>query len=281
MKFTPKQLNGNINVSRAHPLTELFWLLGGLILATGLVFLLLGFATDWAAEKIPVSVENWLGEQAVTQFPGERNQALEQRLQALLAQLPADSKLHQYNFRVVLSPSEQVNAVALPGGTIVVFAGLLKQVRSENELAMILAHELGHFAHRDHLRGLGRGLGLTVAAALLFGEENAASDLIAKTLMTYRVRYSRAQESAADRFALDLLNKRYGHVGGSTDFFVRMAKKAGSRIPYLLASHPHPQARIDQLDRLIKEKGYLRKETRPLTAELRTAGQKTDKSTGQ
>ena len=46
-----------------------------------------------------------------------------------------------------------MNAVALPGGNIVVFAGLLKEIKSENELAMILGHELGHFAHRDHLRG--------------------------------------------------------------------------------------------------------------------------------
>lgn len=268
MKFTPKQLDENVNVSKTHPLTELFWLLGGLILIIGLVFLLLGFITDWAAAKAPVSVENWLGKQALAQFPSEQHQALSQRLQALLEQIPADSILRQYNFKVFLSDSEQINAMALPGGNILVFAGLLRQVESENELAMVLAHELGHFAHRDHLRGLGRGLGLSVAAALLFGEESAASNLISQTLMTFQLRYSQLQEAAADRFALDLLNRRFGHVGGSLDFFTRMAEKAGSRIPYLLASHPHPKARIEQLQMLIRENNYQLQKTRKLAEEL-------------
>lgn len=269
MKFSPRQLDDNVNVSKTHPLAELLWLLGGLILATALVFFLLGFISDWAASKAPVKVENWLGRQALKQFPGEENQALKERLQTLLDKVPSDSKLHDYDFRVFLTESEQVNAVALPGGNILVFAGLLKRIESENELAMILAHELGHFAHRDHLRGLGRGLGLTVAAALLFGEENAASNLVSNTLMSFQVRYSQLQESAADRFALDLLHERYGHVGGSSAFFSRVDKQAGSRIPYLLASHPHPQARIEALQRLSKEKGYRSETTAPLAEELK------------
>lgn len=273
MKFTPKRLDGNVNVSRTHPLAELSWLLGGLILITALVFFALGYSADWAATKAPISVENWLGQQALSHFQADENPALKQQLQALLDSLPADSPLHQYNFRVFLSPSDEVNAVALPGGNIVVFSGLLKQIESENELAMILAHELGHFAHRDHLRGLGRGLGLAVAATLLFGQDNAASSLVSNTLLTFQVRYSQTQESAADSFGLDLLNQRYGHVGGSTDFFARMARKAGGKIPYLLASHPHPEARIEQLEGLVAKKGYKVAMTYPLAEGLRTVGE--------
>lgn len=273
MKFTPKRLEGNVNVSQTHPLAELFWLLGGLILVTALVFFALGFSADWAASKAPIGVENWLGKQALEHFPAKENSALKNQLQALIDSLPADSPLHQYDFRVFLSPSDEVNAVALPGGNIVVFSGLLKQLESENELAMILAHELGHFAHRDHLRGLGRGLGLAVAATLLFGQDNAASSLVSNTLLTFQARYSQAQESAADSFGLDLLNQRYGHAGGGTDFFARMAKKAGGRIPYLLASHPHPEARIGRLEALIAKQGYKMDKTLPLAMDLRISGE--------
>jgi predicted Zn-dependent protease len=49
---------------------------------------------------------------------------------------------------VYLMENEEINAVALPGGNIVVFTGLVAQVESENELAMVLAHEMGHFTHR-------------------------------------------------------------------------------------------------------------------------------------
>jgi predicted Zn-dependent protease len=270
MKFTAKLPDDNVNVSKTHPLAEFAWLLGGLVLIIGVAFFSLGFITDWAAGRTPISVENWLGQQALEQFPVEENAALKERLQALLDEIPADADLQQYNFRIFLSDTDEVNAVALPGGNIVVFAGLIEQMESENELAMVLAHELAHFARRDHLRGLGRGLGLTVAAALLFGEQNAASNLVSQTLLTYQLRYSQAQESAADRFALDLLTKRYGHAGGSTDFFARLAQQAGSQIPYLLASHPHPQARIDQLQRLIEERNYPLAATVPLAVDLLT-----------
>ena len=268
MKFIPKQLNENVNVSKRHPLVELLWLLAGLLLLVGIGFVLLGAGADWAAAQTPIRLENWLGKQALKQFPVQENLPLQQRLQSLLESLPADLPLQQYRFRVFLAETDEVNAVALPGGNIVVFSGLLKQVESENELAMILAHELGHFAQRDHLRGLGRGLGLAVAAALFFGENNAASNLLSNVLLTFQVRYSQAQEAAADRFGLELLVKRYGHAGGSSDFFVRMASEAGSRIPYLLASHPHPQARIDKLAALITENNYPLAETLPLAEEL-------------
>ena len=133
---------------------------------------------------------------------------------------------------------------------------------------MILAHELGHFAHRDHLRSLGRGLGVAVAATLLFGEESAASNLVSKTLLTFQVKYSQDQESAADRFGLDLLAAHYGHAGGATDFFTRLAVDSGNQLPYLLASHPHPQARITALKRQIKNNNYLVKKNLPLAKDL-------------
>lgn len=276
MKFTPKTLDENVNVSKAHPLVEFAWLLGGLVLLAGIFFVLLGAAADWAALKVPTNVENWLGEQGLKQFPADENQALKQQLQPLLDKLPGDSPLHKYDFKIFLSEKDQVNAIALPGGNIVVFSGLLKQVESENELAMILAHELGHFAHRDHLRGMGRGLGLAVASVLFLGENNGISKLVSNTLLTFQVRYSQSQESSADRFGLELLVKRYGHASGSTDFFARAAEKSGSTVPYLLASHPHPKARIEQLEQMIQEQGYQRRSVQPLPAELKININKND-----
>ncbi len=268
MKFTPKQLDENVNVSKTHPLVELLWLIGGLALIAGSVFFLLGVTTDWAAKKTPVRVESWLGNLAINEFPAEESPALQQRLDALLAVTPEGSPLHDYHFKIYRVETEDVNALALPGGRIVVFDGLLEQVESENELAMILAHELGHFAHRDHLRGLGRGLGLAVASILFLGEDNSASDLISKSLLTFQVKYSQDQESAADQFGVDLLTARYGHAGGATTFFARLAEDAGSKIPYVLASHPHPDNRIDALNERIEQKSYTIEKTLPVAKDL-------------
>lgn len=256
MKYVPKELEGNVNVSRTHPLTELAWLVGGLVTLAAALYLALGFATELAARKMPVEAERWLGLRAMEHFAGEESPALQGRLEGLLESLPEDSPLRRYQFSVRLHPAEEVNAVALPGGNIVVFAGLLKQVRSENELAMVLAHELGHYANRDHLKGLGRGLGLTVTALLLLGPDSSASELVSSLFMSFEARYSQKQEAAADAFGLDLLASRYGHVGGATDFFTRLADQAGGRLPYLLASHPHPRDRIGKLQRLIAGQGF-------------------------
>ena len=256
MKFTPKHIEGNVNVSKTHPLAELGWLVGGLMLLVLIFYLLLGVSTDIAVAKIPVSAEVWLGEYFIGGMDALESEPLQKLLQPLLDNLPADSPLHEYHFHAQVAENEQINALALPGGHIVVFSGLLEQAESENEVAMVLAHELGHFAHRDHLRRLGRGLGLTVAAIMLFGQDSVASDLASKFFLVSESHYSREQESAADRFGLELLVAGYGHAGGATDFFARVGKDAGSRIPYLLASHPHPDDRVRELQELIAANGY-------------------------
>ena len=65
MQFTPKQLEENVNVSKSHPLTELLWLLGGLILLSALLFFFLGITADWAVSKTPIKVETWIGQLAL------------------------------------------------------------------------------------------------------------------------------------------------------------------------------------------------------------------------
>ncbi len=256
MKFSAKELEGNLNVSPTHPLLDFSWMLGGLIAIIALIYLLLAVGTDLVVEQIPIKAEVWLGERGLAEFPAEADAELQQRLERLLEELAADSDLHEYKFRAYLSSREEVNALALPGGNILVFAGLLDVVESENELAMVLGHELGHFAQRDHLRGLGRGLGLSVAAALLFGEDSAISNLVSRSLLTFQSSYSQQQEEAADAYGLQLLAARYGHVAGAEDFFARSVATAGSRATYLFASHPHPAERVIRLKQLIAAKKY-------------------------
>jgi Zn-dependent protease with chaperone function len=77
------------------------------------------------------------------------------------------SRQQDMQYKIHIIPDPRINAMALPGGNIVVFSALIKETGSENELAFVLAHELGHFANRDHLRGLGRRLLLLTASAAL------------------------------------------------------------------------------------------------------------------
>ena len=62
MKFIAKQLEGNVNVSKTHPLSELAWLLGGVFLIVAILYLVLGAAADYAATRIPIEAVGWGGE---------------------------------------------------------------------------------------------------------------------------------------------------------------------------------------------------------------------------
>lgn len=256
MKFTPKRLSRNHNVSQTHPLAEFAWLISGLAVLAGVFFMLLGFATDLVVARVPYSVEDWLGQHALTRFKVSRNDYMQTLLNTLLDELPADSPLVNQKFSVFITTDPAINAVALPGGHIIVFSGLLKNIQSENELVMVLGHELGHFAHRDHLRGLGRGLGITVAAVLLFGRDSATSEIVSNSLLSFQGKYSRDQESSADSYGLSVLTNHYGHAGGATDFFNRLAAKETGKNFYFLASHPHPLDRIERLEEEIDKSGF-------------------------
>ena len=269
MKYVAREIEGNVNVSETHPLAELAWLLGGVVLIIAAIYLLLGLAADYAADHMPVEAEVWLGEKGVMEYGAAESEPLRRRLDPLLAALPADSPLKKYRFRVHLVESADVNAVALPGGQILVFSELVNQAVSENELMMVLAHELGHYAHRDHLRGLGRGLGVALATMLIFGQESGVSSLVSDVSMRFEARYSQAQESAADAFAVDLLVASEGHAGGATDFFERLDEQRGEgKLGYLFASHPHPADRIDKIRQRIAAAGYIVADTEPLGQDL-------------
>jgi predicted Zn-dependent protease len=234
------------------------WLLN--LLVNGLIWL------------IPPSVEQQLGAVVVPVYeqqakPSPAQDTLNQLLDRLESQLPPEQALHR-NYRVLYVPDSTVNALALPGDAILIYAGLVEQAKSENELMMVLGHELGHFAHRDHLRGLGRGLLVQIVIATFIGDigslQSAAVSAIAAVS---RSQFSQSQEREADQFGLTLLQKTYGHVAGATDFFARMSKHKGADLAFL-STHPAPGKRVKELERLIKERQYPVKERSPLPKTL-------------
>jgi predicted Zn-dependent protease len=156
------------------------------------------------------------------------------------------------------------NAMALPGGLILVTDGLLDRVGSENELAFVLGHELGHFHNRDHLRRLGRGMvyGLLMAA-LTGGDPSLDPATFAGDLANRG--FDREHERQADHFGLSLLQAEYGHVDGSWNFFESLLAEESDKILIIyLSTHPANATRIQELKIFAKEKGW------PLEGELRS-----------
>ena len=162
-----------------------------------------------------------------------------------------------YNFKIHLVESEMVNAAALPGGHILVFQGLLDEVNSLNSLTYILAHELGHYANRDHLRGMGRALVLLTVSVALLGSDNAASELLSRGLNITELGFSRKQETQADEFGLEALQCVFGHVGGATAFFEKMSVDHDpGRWGHYFATHPENRRRIAHIEKRIENLNY-------------------------
>ncbi len=265
MKYTPKLLTKNVNTSTVHPLREFAILTGGILGALIVTYVLLGFVLEWVVvPRIPQSVERSLGKLFLGTYAVEDSPE-RQYLQSILDRLVEHEPSQTLDFQLHVEESPMVNAMALPGGHIVLYRGLLDRVESENELAMILAHELGHFAERHHLKGLGRGLVLLVLSATLLGDQSGITQFLQDSLATVEFRFSQRQEQQVDEFGLHLLQRTYHHVAGATDFFARIQKEEpGSPLSYFFASHPSPANRVDLLNELIVKAHYPVGEKTPL-----------------
>ena len=252
-KYIPRAIDKNVNVSKVHPLKSLLKMLAGAVVVVVVIYLILGAFVDLLSPHIPVGVEKKLGELFVSHYGQEQlteeNDRLQQMLGEMVPHLSADDR--RFDYRVMVLERPEVNALALPGGHIAVFKGLLDEVESEGEIRFVLAHELGHFHGRHHLSGLGRTLITITMSMLLFGGDSVATDFLFKTIQNVEMKFSQQQEIDADLFALRTLSKVTGDCGGAERFMQRLVdQNERSRLTYYFASHPHPEIRRAKLGRV-------------------------------
>lgn len=271
MKFTPKPIADEVNVSKVHPLVNFAYLLGGIVSVTLLAYVLLGLAVDWIVPRLSAEQEQRIGETlAPSVAPQLGGTAIEDDTRIayiadLLEELRSPEDAMEIPFAVNLLDSSLVNAAALAGGQIFVTTAFLEQVESENELAFVLAHEIGHLSARDGLRSMGRSLVVLLGALVLnFGTSNTTGtpEVVTQTLNLNALDYSRTQEYRADVYGLEAVVRVYGHGAHSLEFFERLAQHE-DRIPdnimavsEYFQTHPLTDKRIDRLEAVAEERGW-------------------------
>ncbi|MEW6763138.1 MAG: M48 family metallopeptidase [Pseudomonadota bacterium] len=267
MKYQPALPEHNDNISHEHPLKDFVLILAGLSLAVLALVWALGLAVDLVVDKMSPETEAKLTRLIAPAPPAAEPELKPQeaRLQALVDSLRACSGMRE-PVTVRLAKSKDANAVVVPGGTVIVYSGLMEHVKSENGMSFVLAHELSHLIHRDHLRGLGRGLVIIAAATVLTGDGSWTASVLAPAQHLGEAHYSRGRESGADARALQILQCRYGHVGGATEFFASLRKQDDDTPAFVhyLASHPSMGARIEALQAAIRQAGLQAGEVRPM-----------------
>ena len=177
---------------------------------------------------------------------------LQQIVDTMATSLPP----RELSYRVIVIDEATVNAAAVPGGAILVFRGLLDGATSENEVAMILGHELAHHHHRDHLERMGRQLVVGAVLNAILGGTTGLEGLGNLGIEGLSRQMGRDDEREADALALDLLHATYGHVGGATAFFERMVDHDVDGSLAWVSTHPLSAERIERIAQMAEERGY-------------------------
>ena len=251
MEFDPKLPAEGFNTPDESPLREFALLVAGLVGAVLALIAIAALAIDRIVPLVSPALEaRWFGGFAEAVAEADPRGA---PVQMLLDRLVSHWSDAPYPFHVGVLDEPDPNALALPGGAILVTTGLLDQVASENELALVLGHELGHFRARDHLRGLGRGLAAQLVLGALGGSGELVSGLSSFAGALAQRGFDRRQESQADAFGLSLVHAEYGHVAGARDFFTRLAGSQREvparerRLARYLDTHPLHEDRVEAL----------------------------------
>ena len=164
----------------------------------------------------------------------------------LLEQIEAAAAL-PWPLKVMIVRRQEANAITLPGGHIYVFEGLIDSARTPDELAGVIAHEVGHVAHHDGTRTVIQGAGLSLLFGVLLGDfvGGGAVILAAKTIL--QTSYSREVESAADKYGVMLIAGIGGDPRALGTILMRVAGTTHPG-PTILADHPDTRDRVAAIE---------------------------------
>jgi predicted Zn-dependent protease len=171
-------------------------------------------------------------------------------MQSIVDRLAPHAAIDGLKFKVHVVDSPVVNAFALPGGTMVVFTGLIENAKNADQVAAVLGHEMAHATLRHGLQRISHSIGIWAAVTLLVGDASglfaAGADLVQLATLNS---YSREQENAADEEGIRMLHAAAIDPTSMAQFFQLLEQQHGD-LPGMLAwisTHPDHAARIENV----------------------------------
>lgn len=259
MEYSNQEIPEGINTTAVHPLKEFLILTAGVLGAIAILVVILSLLAERLAVYIPFRVEQSLiPEKVLTDDDTSRTA---EYLQKLTRQLARHMDLPDgMEFTVHYSSSPIRNAYATLGGHIYIFQGLLDELPDENALAMVVAHEMAHVFHRHPIIAMGRGvvIGLLLSAVSGISSDHFVGQVITNTGFITVLKFNRDQERQADKTALEILYKHYGHVQGADELFrlLQNDKNTASEPFLFLNTHPLNAQRVQAIMQLARENSW-------------------------
>jgi predicted Zn-dependent protease len=206
------------------------------------------------APRVPVAWEQNVGQSAMAYLAPPERRCAEPRLAAateeIVRRLTAPGPPSPYTLRVSVVDRPVVNALAVPGGYVVVFRGLLERTRTPEELAGVLAHELQHVLRRHATRAVIQDVSTGLLLMALTGDVTGPLAYGLQTARTLgELRYSRHAEEEADTEGMKMLLAARVDPAGMIAFFDAIRKEEGTQPQVLtyLSTHPMAAERIARL----------------------------------
>jgi predicted Zn-dependent protease len=217
-----------------------------------------------SAELEKVAAEGYAKVLADAQRAGtlNRDAAMLQRVRTIAARLEAQTAVFRadapgWQWQVNTINDNQLNAFCMPGGKIMVYSGLISQLRlTDDELAVVLGHEISH-ALREHSRAqvsqaIAAQAVVGVGAAIFGLGDGAASVAGAGYQALIATRFSRSDETEADRMGLELMARAgYDPRAGVSLWNKMIAANSGGQPPQFLSSHPAQASRVQEIQALL------------------------------
>jgi predicted Zn-dependent protease len=210
---------------------------------------------DRLTPLLPPAFEQRLGdvaEQQVKAVFGDKvcdNPAGQAAFAKLVDALRAAAGLDRSVAPSVLS-SEIANAIALPGGKVFLFSALLGKANDPGEISGVIAHEIGHVAHRDNIRVLIHNGGTSFLVGLLFGDITGSGALIFASRTLINSSYSREAEQNADTYSIDVMQRLGRSPKPMGELLFRVTGKEGGSGLGILSSHPLTEDRLARMKAL-------------------------------
>lgn len=211
--------------------------------------------------RLPVSLDKNLGKTALKEVQEEFEMISlpewETRCQGYVDRLTTRQRGSGFEFKVMVVAEPSPNAFALPGGTIMVTTGLLYTASSPEEIAGVLAHEVGHVIRRHSMRQHVGALGVVSLLGLASeGEGSAPANLASGSALLMGLGHSRDYEREADKTGLSLLVDAGIDPDGAVRFMKKLLVLQGGTdtegLVRIFSSHPATQQRIDYMEALNK-----------------------------
>lgn len=201
------------------------WTAVGVLVVAALIRLSDFSPANAIAHMLPDKVRLRLGQQVIASMTQEKKVCLEPAGNAALTKLVTRLSLaagHAKPFNVVVVDWGLLNAFATPGEQIVITRGLINKAGSPDEVAGVLAHEMGHGIEMHPETGMVRAIGLSAAMELMVGGGGGTIGNIG--ILLAQLSYTREAEHEADLQAVRILKKSEIRAQGLADFFRRMSE---------------------------------------------------------